>query len=108
LVIIDPLSRFAGTDVEKDNAAATRFAQVLESMIQPGAACGLTMAVSHHTGKDPADPGKRDPDSADPIRGASALVDAVRWAAILKRRSRHTDAPELLDLRVVKTNYAAI
>ena len=30
VVILDPLSRFAGPDVEKDNSAATRLIQVLE------------------------------------------------------------------------------
>jgi RecA-family ATPase len=103
VVILDPQSRFAGMDVEKDNAAATRFVQVLESFIDGTL---LTVLVAHHTGKEPADSSKRDADSADPIRGSSALKDAFRWAAILKRRPALTDAPELLDLRVVKTNYA--
>jgi hypothetical protein len=106
LVVLDPLSRFAAVDVEKDNGAATRFVQVIETLTRPE--CGRpTVFLSHHASKEPMD-GKRDKDSADPIRGASALVDGVRWAAILKRRPRHSGAPELLDLRVVKTNYGAI
>src|SRR5262249_28104329 len=34
LVVLDPLSRFAGVDAEGDNGLATRFVQVLESLTE--------------------------------------------------------------------------
>jgi hypothetical protein len=102
LVILDPLARFAGADVEKDNAAATRFVQVVETFTSEECG-GPNVLGSHHwrkTGKDD------DTDSANPIRGASALVDGVRWAATIERLKHLEGAPDLLRLRVVKTNYA--
>ena len=103
LVVLDPLSRFAGADVEKDNSAATRFVQTVETLTAPE--CGSpSVLVAHHLRKSSKDD---DQDSADPIRGASALKDAVRWAALLQPEKRVEGAPELLRLRVVKTNHAA-
>lgn len=100
-VIIDPLSRFAGPDVEKDNAAATRLIQVLESLVNlPGKPA---VVVAHHT-KKPGMKGERK-DAGD-IRGASALVDGARWAAMLERLP---EVPGLerghLRLSFVKGNY---
>src|SRR6266850_772031 len=43
--------------------------------------------------------------SPDPMRGASALKDGVRWVARLEPRKRKENGPDLLKLRVVKTNY---
>jgi regulatory protein RepA len=104
LVLLDPLARFGGVDVEKDNAAATRFVQVVETLTTPECG-GPTVELVHHTRKAAGDGG--DHDSADPIRGASAIVNGVRWAALVEQQ-RHIDGvPELLQLRVVKTNYAA-
>ncbi|HEY4885614.1 MAG TPA: AAA family ATPase [Myxococcales bacterium] len=101
LVVLDPLSRFAGPDVEIDNAAATRFIQVLESLASPGCG-GPSLLISHHERKRQL---TDDPDSADPMRGASALKDGVRWVARLEPRKRKENGPDLLKLRVVKTNY---
>jgi hypothetical protein len=100
LVILDPLSRFAGTDVETDNAAATRFVQVLESLTSEE--CGRpSVLISAHERKKQRDD---DPDSADPIRGSSALKDAFRLVMRLDQRKRKDGAPDLQTLRVVKTN----
>jgi hypothetical protein len=100
LVILDPLSRFAGTDVETDNAAATRFVQVLESLTCEE--CGRpSVLISAHERKKQRDD---DPDSADPIRGSSALKDGLRWVARLDQKKRKDGAPDLQVLRVVKTN----
>lgn len=99
LLLLDPMSRFSSADVEKDNAAATRFVQVLETFTahefdRP------SVLLSHHVGKP-----HKDSTGSDPIRGVTGIVDAVRWAALLSPR-RHKEGPELLDLEVVKTNYA--
>jgi len=100
LVILDPLSRFAGTDVETDNAAATRFVQVLESFTSTE--CGEpSLIISAHERKRQMND---DPETADAMRGSSALKDAFRWVARLEQRPRKENAPDLLRLRVVKTN----
>lgn len=99
LLLMDPMSRFSSADVEKDNAAATRFVQVLETFTteefdRP------SVLLSHHVGKP-----HKDATGSDPIRGVTGIVDAVRWAALLSPK-RHKEGPDLLELEVVKTNYA--
>jgi hypothetical protein len=99
LILLDPLSRFAGFDVEKDNAAATRWVQAVEKL---GAlAGGASVWCAHHVKKRGEND---DPDSADLIRGASALVNGVRWAARLEQQKRSEDSADLLTLRIVKAN----
>ena len=105
LVVLDPLSRFAGADVETDNAAATRFVQVLERLAKaPG---GPTVLVSHHTNKTARREGAGESDAAaaTALRGASGLTDGVRWQANLEAWERIDGAPRLLSMRVVKSNY---
>lgn len=102
IAVLDPLSRFAGGDVEKDNAAATRFVQVLETFTAVD--CGEpTVLVSHHLRKQGKDEAVN---MADLFRGASGLVDGVRWAAVLSSLKRTDGTPGLLRLEVPKTNYA--
>lgn len=104
LVIIDPLSRFAGPDVEKDNAAATRFIQVVETFTAPE--CGApAVIIAHHLRKIGKD---EDAEASDLIRGSVGLVDGVRWAGVLAQMKPIEGAPDLLRLRVVKSNYAPI
>lgn len=101
LILIDPLSRFAGFDVEKDNSAATRWVQVIETLTAPE--CGSPgVLVAHHTKKRGAD--DRKSDAVDLIRGASALKDGVRWAAVLEQQKRTKGGPDLLTLKIVKAN----
>jgi hypothetical protein len=103
LVVLDPLSRFAGADVETDNAAATRFVQVLETIVTvPGTP---TVLVGHHTTK--AD--RRESSSDDTgARGASGLSDGMRWHASMKSLAAvpgEYGLPPLVSFRVVKSNY---
>ena len=106
LVVLDPLSRFAGADVEVDNAAATRFVQVLERLVSvPGTP---TILVTHHTNKTSRTGQAQhstDAGAATALRGSSALTDGVRWQANLTGRPRYPGAPRLIDMAVVKTNY---
>lgn len=105
LVVLDPLARFAGADVETDNAAATRFVQVLEQVVKaPGTPSVL---VTHHTTKTARreGAGRSDAAAATAQRGASALTDGVRWQANLEGREHFQGTPRLIDFRVVKTNY---
>ena len=98
LIVLDPISRFAGPDVEGDNAAATRFVQVLEKLTQvPG---HPTLLVAHHTSKAARREGGADASAA---RGASGLTDAVRWQANLMPVK---DAPDFVKFEVTKSNYA--
>ena len=97
LIILDPLSRWGGPDVETDNHAATRAVELLESLT-------LTddkpvVMVAHHTRKPSKDGGGLDQHSA---RGASALVDGARWVAVLERNE---DADRRC-LKVVKVSHA--
>ena len=103
LVVLDPLSRFAGADVETDNAAATRFVQVLETLVKVRGT--PTVLVGHHTTK--AD--RRESSSDDTgARGASGLSDGMRWHASMKSLPvvpGDYDVPPLVAFRVVKSNY---
>ncbi len=96
LIVLDPLSRFAGGDTETDNHAATRFIQAVESL---ATVTGATVLMAHHTTKASRSEGKT---GATGIRGASAIHDGVRWAATLDP-VRDTDVV-LLDF--VKSNYS--
>jgi hypothetical protein len=104
-VILDPLSRFAGPDVETDNAAATRLIQVLESFTKLTG--GPAVMVAHHTTKGSRKEGS-DGGDATAIRGSSALVDGARWTANMERVARvDENAPDFVRLTVTKSNYAA-
>lgn len=99
LVIIDPLSRFAGQDAEKDNAQATRFLQAAESLITPSG--GSSILIAHHSPK--AD---RHGGGAPSARGVTAITDGARWVSTLSAE-RIGDAEEkVLTLSVSKSNYA--
>jgi RecA-family ATPase len=102
-ILIDPLSRFAGFDTEKDNASATHWIQVVETFTK--ADCGRpSVLAAHHTKKRNGD---FKGDSIDLIRGASALKDGARWAAVLEQQKRTKGAPDLLTLRIEKANGVA-
>lgn len=73
LVILDPLSRFAGPETETDNHAATRFVTALEALVKASRA---TLMVSHHTTKEAR---KTNSGDATAVRGASGLTDGARW-----------------------------
>jgi len=107
LVIIDPAARFrSGSEI--DTAAATVFVKALEVIRRK---TGASVIVAHHARKGGTG------DTADDIRGASALVDAARWAATLahipekKARKEYgldeIERKRLIRFRVVKANYSA-
>ena len=100
-IILDPLARFAGGDVEKDNAAATELVQVLEKLSH--VAGNPTVVVAHHTRKSQS--GGDGSKSADDVRGSSALRDGVRFVAMLEDWERHDNAPRLVTFKVAKNNY---
>lgn len=110
LVVVDPLSRFADADAEIDNSAATRFVQAIESLakVNGEGRTGPAVLVTHHTSKG----SRKDGDaSGNAIRGATALIDGVRWGATLEVLTPIVeDEPGFECVRVanVKSNYSAM
>tara|TARA_Y100001954_G_scaffold4787_1_gene5214 strand:- start:56712 stop:57995 length:1284 start_codon:yes stop_codon:yes gene_type:complete len=107
LVIIDPAARFrSGSEI--DTPSATVFVKALEVIRKK---TGASVIVAHHARKGGTG------DTADDIRGASALVDAARWAATLahlpEKKARkdygfdEVERKSLIRFRVVKANYSA-
>lgn len=102
LVVLDPLSRWGGLDNENDNAAATRAVEVIEALTRTKDAPAVL--VAHHEGK------RQDLSAgASAIRGASALVDGMRWASRLARYAADdaADPVRYLGWVIVKSNYTA-
>jgi RecA-family ATPase len=104
LIVLDPLSRFGGPDVEKDNAQGTRFIQVLEAL---ATLTGATVIFSHHTTKAPG------ADSGRGGRGASSIFDGCRWEAMLEPQKIKLDDEEARErlgevvvLSFTKSNYS--
>lgn len=94
LVVIDPLSRFAGIDVESSNATATRFVQEVEQFTHREFG-GPSVLLSGHSSKYSRREGGAD------SRGVTAIPDAVRWNSTLL-----TDPTEPLRVKLTleKTN----
>lgn|GEM_PF-2271642 len=93
LAIFDPLSRWAGGNVEGDNEAATRFVQVVESFCTvPGLPAVL---MAHHSSKTSAK------DGASDARGVTGIRDGFRWQAAMDE----VDSGVRLTNR--KSNYSA-
>lgn len=109
LIVLDPLSRWAGPEAENDSAAGTRFIQIAEKL---NAAPGKpTVLVTHHWRKGGGE-------GAEAARGVKSLSDGARWVASvsppeLKNNKGNSYSPKRyrkdgsLELIVVKTNYAA-
>jgi hypothetical protein len=108
LVVVDPLSRFAGPDAEKDNAVATRFVQALESLAAPD----RSILNAHHVNKLSRGAGGTVDGSSG--RGSSAFVDGARWQCGLSVERIKLDGAEeqarlgeVVTFDVTKSNYAA-
>ncbi|MEX1056532.1 MAG: AAA family ATPase, partial [Natronospirillum sp.] len=104
LIILDPVSRFRSGD-ENASEDATKFVEALEIIRQR---TGVTVLTAHHSRKGSSG------ESQDDIRGASAFVDALRFAATLYRPMvdaakklgiPEKEAPSWIRLSVVKSNY---
>lgn len=92
LIILDPIRRFAGDDVETDSAAATRMVRLMDRWAareyrddNRNDVTGPTVLFSHHTGKKTTGAGGeelyRKVRQQDLARGSSALTDGARWQA---------------------------
>ncbi len=92
LVIVDPLSRFCGINVESDNVLATRFVSELERF---AAAHGNpTVLAVGHVSKQARQDGQAEQ------RGVTGLYDAVRWASGMVSKNGQ------VTFEVSKNNYA--
>ena len=100
LIILDPASRFAGPDAEKDNAVATAFIACLERISE--ALNGRpAILMSHHKSKVAVrDGGGTQADA----RGSSALTDGVRWQANFDNIEGEENC---FKFYIAKTNFTA-
>ncbi len=105
LIILDPVSRFRDGD-ENASSDATRFVEACERIRKE---TGATVLLAHHARKGATG-------AQDDIRGSSAFVDALRWAATLHKLTPEDakefdldkgEASRLLRLALVKANYVA-
>lgn len=99
LIILDPASRFAGPEAEKNNAIATSFIACLER-ISEELKGNPTILLSHHKSKSAI--GMQEA-SQTHARGSSGLTDGVRWQGDLSKG----DSNEYSILEVTKTNFTA-
>lgn len=99
LIILDPISRFAGPNAEIDNAAATQLIALLEKLSSDlkGHPCVL---FGHHMNKSGLNSEETNQSAA---RGSSGLTDGVRWQANLEA-VQDGDSSKVT-MRVVKTNF---
>jgi hypothetical protein len=106
LVVLDPLSRFAGADTESDAAAATRFIQSVETLVDvPGRP---TVLLAAHTTKN-SRKGDDNPNDATAVRGSSALTDGARWAmTMMPEPQNFLQSSPYVHLELVKSNYGPL
>ena len=105
-LLLDPVSRFAGADAEKDNNAATRFVQALEHLTRLRGRPSILAAV--HTNKGSREPGAAGATNAEAVRGSSAFVDGARWVAAMSPavgEDGKTADPDRVWVGVAKSNY---
>ncbi|MDX1975008.1 MAG: AAA family ATPase [Rickettsiales bacterium] len=109
LIIIDPISRFRGGN-EIDNDDATRFVVVLEKLSK---LTGATVIGLHHASKASMNESNSNQSAS---RGASALVDGVRWVmnmqTMTEAEAKIYNIPKdsrgyYVKFTVTKNNYAA-
>lgn len=103
-IILDPLSRWGGPEIETDAHAATRVIQLLEVLTKLDG--DPSVIVAHHTNKSAlSEDGAARTQAV--VRGHSALVDGARWVGFLESIKPHDKSTNRarLKLSVVKTNY---
>jgi hypothetical protein len=84
LIAFDPAASFCGPDAETNNAAATRFVELLDRVLvrlTPEDNLGPTILFAHHTRKQELDEYMKTLSSQGAARGSSAFTNRVRWQA---------------------------
>lgn len=102
LIILDPISRFAGVQAEKDNAMATQFITCAEKLSE-SLKGRPTILLSHHKSKA-AIKGKEE-SGQGAGRGSSAFTDGSRWQANMDLKNRE-EGISLFYLS--KTNFTSV
>ncbi len=97
VVILDPLSRWAGGGVEANNDVATRFVQIVETLTTVRGA--PSVLVAHHSSKTSAKDGESD------ARGVTGIRDGFRWMVSLDAVEA-PDGSRAVRLRNGKSNYS--
>lgn len=108
LVILDPAARFMGADTEINNASATDWVNLIDSLTMVGGK--PTVLVAHHTNKSalrPVGNDKKPIFDQSMCRGASALVDGFRWVLGLQR-SEGEENQRSIFVKLLKSNYSHI
>lgn len=100
LVALDPLARFGGRDAEVTNAAATRFTQGCESLVEPSG--GATVLVSHHVNQ--TSQGTRLVQGSG--RGVTGLTNGARFEWGLSVERATPDAEAVVTFDCLKTNVS--
>jgi hypothetical protein len=98
LVILDPLSRWAGGGIESNNEAATRFCQVIETLSTVYG--NPSVLVAHHSSQATARAGQSD------ARGVTAIRDGFRWQASMDAVTDDDAGIEGVLFRNLKSNYS--
>jgi len=109
---LDPASQFIGPEVEKDNAAATRFVQILQTWAarewhSANEGAGPSVLVAHHSSQSAADERFYEYlNNPNASRGATGLTNGVRWQgnAIDVEATVGGRERDVLGLNVVKFN----
>jgi hypothetical protein len=108
LVILDPASRFMGTETETNNAAATDFINLIDGLTMVGGK--PTVLIAHHTNKsalNTVSDGKLPAFNQAFSRGSSALIDGCRWMLGVQR-SESKDSQRSIFIKVLKSNYSKL
>lgn len=108
VIVLDPVTRFRGGKAS-DEDDTTRFVEALEVISK---ATGATVLGTAHVTKA----SMRDGGGQEVVRNSSALVDGVRWVAVLQDLREDeastwgvdkADAHQYIRLEIPKSNYAA-
>jgi hypothetical protein len=98
LVILDPLSRWAGGGIESNNEAATRFVQVVETLTSVRGS--PSVLVAHHSSQMTSRAGESD------ARGVTGIRDGFRWMASMDAIADDEGNVDGVMLRNRKSNYS--
>jgi hypothetical protein len=98
LIILDPLSRWAGGGIEANNEAATRFVQVVETLTTVRGS--PSVLVAHHSSQTMSRAGESD------ARGVTGIRDGFRWMASMDAIADDEGNVDGVMLRNRKSNYS--
>lgn len=98
LLILDPLSRWAGGGIESNNEAATRFVQVVETLTTVRG--NPSVLLAHHSSQTSTRAGESD------ARGVTGIRDGFRWQASMDAIVSPDGTIDGVHLKNPKSNYS--